>query len=95
MRFLLKVNIPVETGNAAAEAGTLGTKIQSILTDLKPEAAYFTDNNGQRHRLLVSRHAGSFADPCDRGAVVSGVQCQHRDSPGHGASRPRQGRERD
>jgi Domain of unknown function (DUF3303) len=48
MRFLLKVNIPVESGNAAAKAGKLGATIQSILADLKPEAAYFTDNNGQR-----------------------------------------------
>jgi len=48
MRFLLKVNIPVESGNAAAKAGKLGATIQSILADLKPEAAYFTDSNGQR-----------------------------------------------
>jgi len=48
MRFLLKVNIPVEAGNAAAKAGKLGATIQSILADLKPEAVYFTDNNGQR-----------------------------------------------
>src|ERR1041385_8863881 len=48
MRFLMKVNIPVEAGNAAAKAGKLGATIQSILADLKPEAAYFTDNNGQR-----------------------------------------------
>ena len=48
MRFLLKVNIPVEFGNAAAKAGKLGATIQSILADLKPEAVYFTDSNGQR-----------------------------------------------
>ncbi len=52
MRFLLKVNIPVEAGNTAAKAGKLGTTIQSILSDLKPEAAYFTDENGQRTGLL-------------------------------------------
>ena len=52
MRFLLKVNIPVETGNAAAKAGKLGSIIQSILADLKPEAAYFTDNDGQRCGLI-------------------------------------------
>jgi hypothetical protein len=45
MRFLVKVNIPVESGNAAAKAGKLGSTIQSILADLKPEAVYFTDNN--------------------------------------------------
>jgi len=48
MRFLLKVNIPVESGNAAAKAGKLGATIQSILADLKPEAVYFTADNGQR-----------------------------------------------
>jgi hypothetical protein len=48
MRFLMKVNIPVEPGNKAAKSGKLGTTIQSILADLKPEAAYFTDDNGMR-----------------------------------------------
>jgi hypothetical protein len=52
MRFLLKVNIPVESGNAAAKAGKLGTTIQSILADLKPEAVYFTDSNGQRTAFI-------------------------------------------
>ena len=48
MRFLLKVNIPVEAGNGAAKAGKLGATIEEILADLKPEAVYFTDDNGQR-----------------------------------------------
>ena len=48
MRILLKVTIPVEPGNAAAKAGKLGEIIQSILADLKPEAAYFTDSDGRR-----------------------------------------------
>jgi hypothetical protein len=52
MRFLVKVNIPVEAGNRAAKAGELGTTIQSILADIKPEAVYFTDDNGQRTAFL-------------------------------------------
>jgi len=52
MRFLIKVSIPVEAGNAAVKAGKLGATIQSILADLKPEAVYFTDDNGQRTGLL-------------------------------------------
>jgi hypothetical protein len=53
MRFLVKVNIPVDAGNAAAKAGKLGATIQSILADIKPEAAYFTDDSGQRTGFIV------------------------------------------
>jgi hypothetical protein len=52
VRFLVKVNIPVDAGNEAAKAGKLGTTIQSILADLKPEAVYFTDDHGQRTGFL-------------------------------------------
>src|SRR6266850_1061143 len=52
MRFLMKVSMPVETANAAARKGTLGSTIQSILADLKPEAAYFTDWDGMRTGFL-------------------------------------------
>src|SRR5215510_6402940 len=52
MRFLVKVNIPVEAGNRAVKAGTLGTTIQAILADVQPEAVYFVDDQGQRTALL-------------------------------------------
>jgi hypothetical protein len=54
MRMLLRVSIPVEAGNAAAKAGTLGSTGEKILADLKPEAAYFfPDDNGQRSGSIV------------------------------------------
>ncbi|HUQ90495.1 MAG TPA: hypothetical protein VM120_02360 [Bryobacteraceae bacterium] len=54
MRMLLRVSIPVETGNAAAREGTLGSTIERILAELKPEAAYFfADDSGQRSGSIV------------------------------------------
>ena len=54
MRMLMTVSIPVEAGNAAAKAGTLGSTVEQILADLKPEASYFfADDNGQRSCSIV------------------------------------------
>ena len=54
MRMLLRVSIPVEAGNAAAKAGTLGSTVEQILADLKPEAAYFcADDSGHRSGSIV------------------------------------------
>ena len=52
MKFLLKVNIPVDAGNAAAKGGKLGATIQTILADLKPEAVYFAADSGQRAAFI-------------------------------------------
>jgi hypothetical protein len=54
MRFLMKVSIPVEAGNALIKAGKIGEIFQSILTDLKPEAAYFSEEGGQRTLYVVA-----------------------------------------
>ena len=48
MRMIMTVSIPVEAGNAAVRNGTLGSTIQRILADLKPEAAYFAEVDGMR-----------------------------------------------
>ena len=53
MRILIKVEIPVEQGNAMAKNGALGTTIRSILEEQKPESAYFTEINGVRCGLIV------------------------------------------
>jgi hypothetical protein len=48
MRCLLKVSMPVESGNAAIADGSLSKTIESILADIKPEAAYFAEESGER-----------------------------------------------
>jgi hypothetical protein len=53
MRVLLNVKIPHEQFNAAAKAGTVGAKLKRILEAIKPEAAYFTEHNGQRGAVIV------------------------------------------
>jgi hypothetical protein len=48
MRMMMKVSIPVETGNDVVRRGSLGSTIQKILAEMKPEAAYFAEDGGQR-----------------------------------------------
>jgi hypothetical protein len=66
VRILLKASFPVETVNAAFKDGSFADRLQSILTDLKPEAAYFIANEkGQRAAYLVL----DLADPSKIPAV--------------------------
>jgi hypothetical protein len=53
MRFMITCRIPVEKGNELAKAGSLGSTIQSIMEELKPEAAYFSDIEGARGGYIV------------------------------------------
>ena len=53
MRMLMKINIPVEAGNKAVREGTLGKTIQQILQAIRPEAAYFVAENGQRCGFVI------------------------------------------
>ncbi len=53
MRFILKIEFSVEAGNAGVKDGSLAKTIQSILDDLKPEAAYFLALDGKRSALIV------------------------------------------
>ncbi len=53
MRFIITFRIPPEKGNKMIKNGTLPQTIQSILEDLKPEAAYFSDIEGARGGYFV------------------------------------------
>lgn len=53
MRMLLNVKMPHQPFNAAVKDGTVGAKLKRILEAIKPEVAYFTEQNGQRGAILV------------------------------------------
>ena len=53
MRMLMKVLIPHEPFNAYVRDGSIDKKINKVLQETKPEAAYFTNMNGQRGGVLI------------------------------------------
>lgn len=53
MRTMLKIKVPVITGNKAVQDGSLPRIIQMTLEKLKPEAAYFGLENGRRTATVV------------------------------------------
>ena len=69
MRTMMRVTIPAEAGNEAARKGTLGSTVQRIVDELKPEAVYFmAEDNGERTSLIFfdlkdSSHIPAVAEP--------------------------------
>lgn len=53
MRMMLKWTVPVEKGNETIKDGTLTKTIETLLETLKPEAAYFLAQNGERAGIMV------------------------------------------
>jgi hypothetical protein len=53
MRMMLKATMPVDAGNEAIRSGKLQKTLDQVMAELKPEAAYFLAEGGQRTALLV------------------------------------------
>ncbi len=53
MRMLMNVVFPHQPFNAAVRNGTVGETIGKIMEAIKPEAAYFTEQDGQRGAILI------------------------------------------
>lgn len=53
MRILMQVKFPIEPFNSYVRDGSLGAKMQKIMADIKPEAAYFTELEGHRGGIIV------------------------------------------
>jgi hypothetical protein len=68
MRILMNIKFPLQPFNDMVKAGTVGAKIKKILDELKPESAYFTEQDGGRGAVIVVDIADStklptFAEP--------------------------------
>jgi len=59
----MNVSIPCEPFNTLVRKGSAGKTIQKILEAIKPEAAYFTEQNGHRGALLIVDMKDSSAIP--------------------------------
>ena len=53
MRMLLNVRMPHEPFNTLVRAGKAGAILGRILDDLKPEAVYFSEQDGKRGGIFV------------------------------------------
>jgi len=53
MKMLLIVDFPLEPFNSLVRSGTAGEIIERILETIKPEAAYFTEQDGKRGGIFV------------------------------------------
>jgi hypothetical protein len=53
MRMLMKVSLPGEPFNTAVRDGSAAPKLGRILEEIKPEAVYFTEDEGKRTAILI------------------------------------------
>jgi hypothetical protein len=53
MRMMLNVSMPHKEFNEAVKNGTAGKKLQQILAEIKPEAVYFTEQDGHRGAVMI------------------------------------------
>jgi hypothetical protein len=51
--MLMQIKLPLEPFNTAIRQGTAGPKMQRIIEAIKPEAAYFSEQDGCRGGVLV------------------------------------------
>ncbi len=53
MRMMLRWTVPVEKGNATLADGSMPSLLESLMQSLKPEAAYFHADGGERGGTMV------------------------------------------
>ena len=53
MRMMLRFSFPAEIGNESLRSGNMQKAFQSLMGDLKPEAAYLYPEAGQRGGIII------------------------------------------
>lgn len=53
MRMMVDLSMPLEPFNTMVKNGTAGQTLERILSELKPEAAYFSERQGRRGGILI------------------------------------------
>ncbi len=82
--MLMHVHFPLEPFNTTVRDGTAGENIQRILEAIKPEAAYFSEQDGKRGATLVV----NVDTPSDVPALAERARLQWLIGPGRDHLRP-------
>ena len=53
MRMIMQVEFPIEPFNSLTKNGTIGAKMMQILEAIKPEHAWFSEQDGKRGGILI------------------------------------------
>jgi len=63
MRILMNISLPVAEFNNRLRDGTASKAIMQIVEEMKPEAIYFTEQNGQRGAVALVEMADASQIP--------------------------------
>ena len=70
MRTMIRWTVPADKGNGSIAEGTMQKSIESMLRELKPEAAYFFANDGKRSGMMVF----DMTDPSQIPQIAAAVE---------------------
>jgi hypothetical protein len=80
MRMIMNVSFPAEPFNSLVRKGTAGKTIQKILEAIKPEAAYFSEQDGNRGAVLIvdMKEASSIPNLAEPFFLSFNAKCEFR-----------------
>ena len=76
MRMMLKIVIPTEAGNQAIKDGSLQKSFETIMSKMKPEAAYFFAEHGLRSAMMIFDMKDASEIPAIAEPLFSGLNAR-------------------